>query len=229
VTDRATFIRRLRAAVPTTDTSPRGEPPAVAWADPGGGVDRWRDAFEALGGHVHDAGAHADSQHAAGDGEGPAVAGAGHGPAGAADDRLAGIVARVARGRGPILRGRDARLAAVGADLVWPACGVTGAATAGVAVVGATAGIATTGSIVLDATSQLGRSVSLLAPVCIFVLDPADIVDTAGGVLRDRGRWWPAGPPSQILLVTGPSRSADIEMTLAVGIHGPGEVHAILL
>jgi L-lactate utilization protein LutC len=81
--------------------------------------------------------------------------------------------------------------------------------------------------VVID--SRPGRSLSLLPPVAVFVIDAATIVDTPSDVLRQRQRWWPDGVPSQVVLVSGPSRSADIEMTLTVGVHGPGEVHAVIV
>lgn len=96
------------------------------------------------------------------------------------------------------------------------------------ALVHATAAVAQTGSIVID-SARNARAASLLPDACTFVIDAATVVATAGHVLRDRARWWPDGLPSQIVFVTGPSRSADIEMTLTVGVHGPGRVHAIIV
>ncbi|MEO5839593.1 MAG: LUD domain-containing protein [Acidimicrobiales bacterium] len=113
--------------------------------------------------------------------------------------------------------------------LRWPGCGVEAAARVEVAVVHATAAVAQTGSIVVDSTANGGRALSLLAPRALFVIDAANIVDTPADVLRNRDRWWPNGPPSQIVMITGPSRSADIEMTLTIGVHGPGTVHALIV
>jgi len=100
-------------------------------------------------------------------------------------------------------------------------------ADAAVGVVPAVAAIAATGSIVVD--SRLVRAVSLLPPACVFVIRADDIVATPGDVLRHRDRWWPDGPPAQIVFVTGPSRSGDIELQLLTGVHGPGEVHAVIV
>ena len=102
-------------------------------------------------------------------------------------------------------------------------------AAADCAVVVATGAIAQTGTVVVGSTANRGRSNSLLPPRVAFVVDEATIVDTPGDVLRHRHRWWPERPPSQIVFISGPSRSADIEMTLTVGVHGPGAVHAIVV
>jgi L-lactate dehydrogenase complex protein LldG len=110
----------------------------------------------------------------------------------------------------------------------WPECGTGDAATALVGVVEATAGIAATGTIVVD-SDRAGRLVSLLPRVGVFVLREADIVPLTGDVLRTHAERWPDGPPTNVVLVTGPSRSGDIEMRLVVGVHGPGEVHAVLV
>jgi L-lactate dehydrogenase complex protein LldG len=110
----------------------------------------------------------------------------------------------------------------------WPGCGIDTAATAMVGVVEATAGIAATGTIVVD-SGRTGRLVSLLPRVGVFVLREADIVPLTGDILRTHKERWPEGPPTNVVFVTGPSRSGDIEMRLVVGVHGPGEVHAVLV
>lgn len=100
--------------------------------------------------------------------------------------------------------------------------------TPGPGLVRATAAIAQTGTVVID-SARNARTHSLLPERCVFIIDAATIVDTPGDVLRNRRRWWPQGLPSQIVFVTGPSRSADIEMTLTIGVHGPGIVHAVIV
>jgi len=86
--------------------------------------------------------------------------------------------------------------------------------------------IAETGSLVLEHGPMQGRSVTLLPPTYVAVL-PADrllrtvpeaIQKYAGGTL-----------PANVCFHTGPSRSGDIEMSLVVGMHGPGDVHVILI
>ncbi|MCY3663106.1 MAG: LUD domain-containing protein [bacterium] len=135
---------------------------------------------------------------------------------------LPGAVTAYAVGRdGPLLA--TARLD-VAADLTWPDCGSQAAAGSAVGVVRAVAAAAQTGTVLLRADDNRGRAASLLPPACIFVIDAGSVVDTLGDFLRDL-----EDPPSQLVAVTGPSRSADIESTLVIGVHGPGEVHAILI
>ena len=130
------------------------------------------------------------------------------------------VAAYAARHDGPLLAaaGRD-----VGADLVWPDCGTQAAAGAAVGLVRAVAAAAQTGTVLLRADDNGGRAASLLPSACIFVIDAATVVETLGDYLRSV-----EDLPSQLVAVTGPSRSADIESTLVIGVHGPGEVHAIL-
>ncbi len=92
--------------------------------------------------------------------------------------------------------------------------------------------IAETGSLVLASGVGKGRSVSLLPPCHVAVLGRAELVPglaEAGVVLEA----WHAAPRldagANIVFVTGPSRTADIELTLIRGVHGPREVHAVFV
>jgi L-lactate dehydrogenase complex protein LldG len=85
-------------------------------------------------------------------------------------------------------------------------------------------GLADTGSVVLMAGPEEPRARSLLPPVHIAILDAdrilpglPDLFAALGGEL-----------PSALAIVTGPSRSADIEQKLVIGVHGPGEVHIVI-
>lgn len=94
---------------------------------------------------------------------------------------------------------------------------------AGVGITGAIYGVASTGSIVLS--SEAGRLASLL-PLChIVVLRKAQLVPDIAVTLSCLREKLPSG----IFFATGPSRTADIEMTLNTGVHGPGDVEVILL
>ncbi len=134
---------------------------------------------------------------------------------------LSAAVANYAsRHEGPVLATAGLE---VDADLYWPDCGSAAVVSAGVGVVRATAAVAQTGTVLLRSDESRGRAASLLPPSCIFVIDSASVVDTLGDFLRNL-----QDLPSQLVAVTGPSRSADIESTLVIGVHGPGEVHAIV-
>ncbi|MBM4155162.1 MAG: 4Fe-4S dicluster domain-containing protein [Lentisphaerae bacterium] len=89
---------------------------------------------------------------------------------------------------------------------------------------GAIAGIAETGSIVLAGGYGRPLTASLVPPMHIAVLDASQLVATVAEALAlPAVRACAAGA-----IVTGPSRTADIEMTLTIGVHGPGEIHVIL-
>ena len=145
-------------------------------------------------------------------------------------DPVEDFIASWSRLMGGVHRGPDGVAAAIGdrAPVVFAVDRPSREelAEAAVGVVPAVAAVAATGSIVIDARHV--RGASLLPPVCVFLVQAADIVATPGDVLRHRKRWWPDGVPSQIVFVTGPSRSGDIELQLLTGVHGPGEVHAVI-
>ncbi len=97
-------------------------------------------------------------------------------------------------------------------------------AAADLGITGAAAGIALTGSLVVDAKRAKGRLVSLLPKVHLALLPTGRIVSTPGDVLRKMDDWFPGGLSSNVVLITGPSRSADIELEITEGVHGPQQL-----
>jgi L-lactate dehydrogenase complex protein LldG len=86
-------------------------------------------------------------------------------------------------------------------------------------------GLADTGSVVLAASPEEPRARSLLPFVHVSLLREERILPGLPELFEAVG----GDLPSALAIVTGPSRSADIEQTLVVGVHGPGEVHVVLL
>ena len=86
------------------------------------------------------------------------------------------------------------------------------------------AALAETGTLVLHARQEQARGVSLVPPVHVAIVRPRyilpDLLDYAAQV--DAAA---SPPPSCTVLVTGPSKTADIEGELIRGVHGPAEVH----
>jgi len=89
-------------------------------------------------------------------------------------------------------------------------------------------GIAETGSLVLWPSSHEPRLMSLVPPVHIALLDAKQLHTTFSEVVKEQN-WAEKGMPTNALLVSGPSKSADIEQTLAYGVHGPKELVVILV
>lgn len=90
-------------------------------------------------------------------------------------------------------------------------------------------GLAETGTVVLWNGGGRGRLVSLLPPVFVAVLQEAHIYPRLTQAVAHVHRQVEQGLPACINFITGPSRTGDIEMDLAFGVHGPGKVHVILL
>ena len=90
----------------------------------------------------------------------------------------------------------------------------------------AQAAIAETGTLVLDSADERHRLVSLVPPVHIAIVDASRICETLGEALAllRQGKELSRA----VTFVTGPSRTADIELTLTVGVHGPQELYVIV-
>ena len=100
---------------------------------------------------------------------------------------------------------------------------------AGLGVTGVNYAIAETGSVVLLAGKELSRLVSLLPPVHIAVVEKSKVLPSLDELFMLRRVGFDNDSlGSYMNIITGPSRSADIEQTLVTGVHGPREVHMIL-
>jgi L-lactate dehydrogenase complex protein LldG len=89
--------------------------------------------------------------------------------------------------------------------------------------------IARTGSIVMSAAQQSGRTVSVYAPVHICIAYSSQLVYDIKDGLQLLKEKYQNIVPSLITFASGPSRTADIEKTLVVGVHGPKEVYVFLV
>jgi L-lactate dehydrogenase complex protein LldG len=89
--------------------------------------------------------------------------------------------------------------------------------------------VAETGTVVMHSRTDQPRSLSLLPPVHIAVAEPAQIVPDLFDLFEPAPDGTPISLPSCISLITGPSKTGDIELRLVTGVHGPGEIHLILI
>ena len=99
-------------------------------------------------------------------------------------------------------------------------------ARADAGVTGCHGAIAETGSLALISGPGCSRTASLLPPVHIAIVRHADLWATMGEFLAAREDTMARA--ANCTFVTGPSRTADIELSLTIGVHGPGKVAIIL-
>jgi L-lactate dehydrogenase complex protein LldG len=97
------------------------------------------------------------------------------------------------------------------------ACGITGADYA----------LADTGTLVMLSSRQEARLISLLPPVYIALVARQRLLTGLDELLTVLPQ--PAAQTSSMVLITGPSRTADIEQILVRGVHGPGEIHVVVV
>jgi L-lactate dehydrogenase complex protein LldG len=92
---------------------------------------------------------------------------------------------------------------------------------------GSLGGIAATGSLILWPTREEPRLMSLVPPLHVALLKASEVYDNFYQAQQQMG--WSAGMPTNALLVSGPSKTADIEQVLAYGAHGPKDLIVLIL
>jgi len=95
-------------------------------------------------------------------------------------------------------------------------------------ITAAQSAIAETGTLVLESARERNRLASLVPPVHVAIIQASRIQRTMSEVLeliRDSE----VGLSRAITFITGPSRTSDIELTLAIGVHGPGKLYVIVI
>ena len=102
------------------------------------------------------------------------------------------------------------------------------AAAAGAGLTGANFAIAATGTVVLESTDEALRLATTLPPVHLVLLDPRKIVADSAAAVPLLRRFHERLPQAFLAYITGPSRTADIERVLTIGVHGPKELHVLL-
>ncbi|MEO6681276.1 MAG: LUD domain-containing protein [Ginsengibacter sp.] len=88
--------------------------------------------------------------------------------------------------------------------------------------------VARTGSMVLSSKQQHGRTTSVYAPLHICMAYTDQLVFDTKDALKSLKETF-GNLPSSVTFAAGPSRTADIEKTLVIGIHGPKEVYVFLI
>jgi L-lactate dehydrogenase complex protein LldG len=100
-------------------------------------------------------------------------------------------------------------------------------AAADIGITSADYALAETGTLVMLSSRQEARLVSLLPPVHVAIVPGSRILANLDELLSLLPK--PAEQTSSMVLITGPSRTADIEQILVRGVHGPGEIYAVIV
>jgi L-lactate dehydrogenase complex protein LldG len=107
-------------------------------------------------------------------------------------------------------------------ELLRQAC-----ASAAFGITSADYALSDTGTLVMLASPDEARMISLLPPVHIAIVPRARLLTGLDELLSTVPR--PGDLASSLVLITGPSRTADIEQILVRGVHGPGELHIFVI
>ena len=100
-------------------------------------------------------------------------------------------------------------------------------ATAAAGITSADYALAETGTLVMLSSAKEVRTISLLPPMHIALIPAFALIENLDELLTLHPR--PADITSAMVLITGPSRTADIEQILVRGVHGPGEIRAVIV
>jgi L-lactate dehydrogenase complex protein LldG len=103
-----------------------------------------------------------------------------------------------------------------------------GAASAAVGVTGANFAFAATGTVVLESTSEDIRLATTLPEHHVVLLDPTKILEDDLAAVPHLRTFHQNSPRNYLAYITGPSRTADIERVLTIGVHGPKQLHILL-
>ena len=172
-----------------------------------------------------------------------AVGGSPHGPLGAADaldllvqlckERAGGATVALSTGDLVVRKlGVEGRLGAAGLEVLTPddVFWRERLGEAGVGVTGAVAAAAASGTVGITCGPRSPRATSLVPPAHICLVFLGTMVEDVGEAIRHCGSTaGGAGLPSALVWVSGPSRSADLELVLTVGVHGPRSVDVIVV
>jgi L-lactate dehydrogenase complex protein LldG len=90
-------------------------------------------------------------------------------------------------------------------------------------------GIAETGTLVMDACSENLRIATMLSDIHVAVLPAEKIKPTSEALENKLNNELKGNSASYIAFITGASRTADIERVLAIGVHGPIELHILIM
>ncbi len=214
---RAHILSRLRAA-PRSAPPPYPAPGTAAWLPPVHGPERqarFRAMLEASRAEVYEASAADWPERLKILLAGKGVTRLLHAPGTAAGRQLADAWAGTG---GPALIAYDRPVEAFKPVLVG---GVEAALTT------ARSGIAHTGTLVLWPDADEPRLMSLLPPIHVVLIDAATVTDNLSDTISSQN--WAAGMPTNALLISGPSKTADIEQTLAYGVHGPKDLIVLVI
>jgi len=208
---RDNILHKVRTALGRSADQPPPPPPAVRIAVPAVGMEdkilSFRERLEALAGKTH--------------------------LALSAEDALA-YVRRVVDGREAVASNAPFLVECGVTGLPTVRSGVTDreelralCATRAVGVTSADYCLADTGSLVMISSRDEARLISLLPPVHIAVVPRDRVLSGLDELFTILPK--PAERSSSMVFITGPSRTADIEQILVRGVHGPGEIHVVIL